>query len=339
MIRVPDGTLRILVQGLRRIRLERHVTDDPYLVGEFAELPDASSSRRRSSRRSRATCRACSARIIALVPYLPEELQLAAANVDDPSALSSLVASTLRLKAEEKQELLELVDVEQRLREVSRDPQPRARGVRARNEDPVTGAVGDGEGPARVLPAPADEGDPGRSSARAIPEQAEVEELRGRIEALELPEEVEKAARRELARLERMPSAAAEYGVIRTYLDWIATLPWGTTTDGQDRPERAREVLDADHFDLEKVKDRIIEHLAVSKLRGDAVGADPLLRRTARRRQDVARPVDRAHARAQVRAPVRRRRPRRGGDPRPPADVHRRDARHASSARSATPSR
>jgi ATP-dependent Lon protease len=104
------------------------------------------------------------------------------------------------------------------------------------------------------------------------PEQAEVNELRASIESLDLPEVVEKAALRELGRLERLPSAAAEYGVIRTYLDWIATLPWGkTTTDNLDLA-RAREVLDEDHFDLEKVKERIIEHLAVSKLRHDASG-------------------------------------------------------------------
>ena len=97
-------------------------------------------------------------------------------------------------------------------------------------------------------------------------------ELRERLEKLELPPEAEKAAMRELGRLERLPAAAAEYGVIRTYLDWIATLPWGvTTTDNLDL-EHARAVLDEDHYDLEKVKDRIIEHLAVSKLRNDPSG-------------------------------------------------------------------
>src|SRR5205807_6093252 len=106
----------------------------------------------------------------------------------------------------------------------------------------------------------------------ADPEQAEIAELRERLEALDLPEDVEKAALRELGRLERLPSAAAEYGVIRTYLDWIVTLPWNiTTTDNLDLA-RARTVLDEDHSDLEKVKDRIIEHLAVSKLRHDASG-------------------------------------------------------------------
>ena len=105
------------------------------------------------------------------------------------------------------------------------------------------------------------------------PEQAEVAELRERLEALgELPEEVRKAADRELSRLEKLPSAAAEYGVIRTYLEWILTLPWRTFTDDNLDLEHAREVLDADHFDLEKVKDRIIEYLAVAKLRNEVSG-------------------------------------------------------------------
>ena len=116
--------------------------------------------------------------------------------------------------------------------------------------------------------------------------------------------------------------------MIRTYLDWILTLPWDKTTEDNLDLEQARRILDEDHFDLEKVKDRIVEYLAVSKLKGDVVRADPLLRRPARRRQDLARPVDRAHARPQVRPHLGRRRPRRGGDPRPPAHVHRRDARH-----------
>jgi ATP-dependent Lon protease len=107
----------------------------------------------------------------------------------------------------------------------------------------------------------------------ADPEQAEIAELRERLEALAgLPEDVRKAADRELARLERLPPAAAEYGVIRTYLEWILTLPWHEFTEDNLDLEHAREVLDADHFDLEKVKDRIIEYLAVAKLRNEISG-------------------------------------------------------------------
>jgi ATP-dependent Lon protease len=270
MIRVPDGTLRILVQGLRRIKIERQVLDDPYLVGEFSELPDQAEETKELEALTR-NVQGLFGRIIGLVPYLPEELQLAAANVDDPSALCSLVASTLRLKTDEKQKLLELVDVEERLREVSRilNRELEVFELGTKIQSQVQSELEKGQREfflrqqMKAIQEELGEGDP---------EQAELEELRGRIDALDLPEEVDKAARRELSRLERLPSAAAEYGVIRTYLDWIATLPWGETTEDKIDLKRAREVLDADHFDLEKVKDRIIEFLAVSKLRGDASG-------------------------------------------------------------------
>jgi ATP-dependent Lon protease len=137
------------------------------------------------------------------------------------------------------------------------------------------------------------------------PEHAEIQELRERLESLELPEEVAKAAFRELGRLERLPAAAAEYGVIRTYLDWIVTLPWNvTTTDNLDL-ERARRVLDEDHYDLEKVKERIIEHLAVSKLRNDPSGqilcfvGPPGVGKTSLG-QSIARTLERKFARLSV---------------------------------------
>jgi ATP-dependent Lon protease len=270
MIRVPDGSLRLLVQGLKRIHLQQLVSDDPYLVAAVDELSDHLVRSKEVEALTR-NVQNLFARVIGLVPYLPEELQLAAANVDDPSALCDLVGSTMRLKTEEKQKLLELVDVDERLREVSlilnRELEMFELGTKIQSQ--VQSELDKGQREFFL-----------RQQLKAIqeelgesdPEQAEVEELRQRIDELDLPEEVEKAARRELARLERLPSAAAEYGVIRTYLDWIATLPWGaTTTDNLDLA-RAREILDEDHYDLEKVKDRIIEHLAVSKLRNDPAG-------------------------------------------------------------------
>ncbi|MDX6474194.1 MAG: ATP-dependent Lon protease [Gaiellaceae bacterium] len=270
MIRVPDGTLRVLVQGLRRIELERRVLEDPYLVGEFVERPDRIEETKELEALTR-NVQGLFGRIIGLVPYLPEELQLAAANVDDPSALCSLVASTLRLKTEEKQQLLELINVQDRLRQVSlilnRELEVFELGTKIQSQVQSELEKGQREfflrQQMKAIQEELGEGDP---------EQAELEELRGRIDELDLPEEVEKAARRELSRLERLPSAAAEYGVIRTYLDWIATLPWGETTEDKIDLKHAREILDTDHFDLEKVKDRIIEFLAVSKLRGDASG-------------------------------------------------------------------
>ncbi|HEY2072505.1 MAG TPA: endopeptidase La, partial [Gaiellaceae bacterium] len=270
MIRVPDGTLRVLVQGLRRVRVERQVQDDPYLVAELSEQPDVVEESKEVEALTR-NVQTLFGRIIGLVPYLPEELQMAATNVDDPSALCSLVASTIRLKTEEKQQLLELVDVGERLHAVSlilnRELEMVELGSKIQSQVQSELEKGQREFFLRQQLKTIQE-----ELGESDPEQAEANELRGRIVELDLPEEVEKTATRELGRLERLPAAAAEYGVIRTYLDWIATLPWGvTTTDNLDLA-RARHVLDEDHYDLEKVKERIVEHLAVSKLRKDPSG-------------------------------------------------------------------
>ncbi len=272
MIKVPDGTLRILVQGIERVRLENRLDVDPYLLGEFSALPDELEETPELEALTR-NVQGLFARIIGLAPYLPEELQLAAANVDDPSALCHLVASTLRtIKTEERQEILEQVNVEQRLRTVSailgRELEVFELGSKIQSQ--VQSEMEKGQREYFL-----------RQQLKAIqqelgeddPEQAEVAELRERLDALTgLSDEVRKAADRELARLEKLPSAAAEYGVIRTYLEWILTLPWGAFTDDNLDLEHARGVLDADHFDLEKVKDRIIEYLAVAKLRNEVSG-------------------------------------------------------------------
>jgi ATP-dependent Lon protease len=303
MIRVPDGTLRILVQGIRRVRLEREVMEEPYLVGEFVEEPDVLAESKEVEALTR-NVQGLFARIIGLVPYLPEELQIAAANVDNPSALCHLVGSTLRLKTEEKQRLLEAADIEGRLRQVSlilnRELEVFELGTKIQSQVQSELEKGQREFFLRQqLKAIQDE------LGETDPEQAEIAELRGRLEELDLPEDVAKAAFRELGRLERLPSAAAEYGVIRTYLDWIATLPWNvTTTDNLDLV-RAREVLDEDHFDLDKVKERIIEHLAVSKLRNDPSGqilcfvGPPGVGKTSLG-QSIARTLERRFARLSV---------------------------------------
>jgi ATP-dependent Lon protease len=270
MIRVPDGTQRILVQGLRRIRLERQVQSDPYFIGEFSDLPDELEESREVEALTR-NVQGLFARIIGLVPYLPEELQIAAANVEDPAALCNLVASTLRLKSEEKQALLEQADVHARLHEVAailnRELEVYELGSRIQSQVQEEMEKGQREfflrQQLKAIQEELGEGDA---------EQAEINELRGRFAEMELPEEARKAADREVARLERLPSAAAEYGVIRTYLDWLVTLPWNKTTPDNLDLEQARRVLDEDHFDLDKVKERILEYLAVSKLKNDLSG-------------------------------------------------------------------
>jgi ATP-dependent Lon protease len=271
LIKVPDGTLRILVQGIDRVRLDKRVQDDPYLIGEFAPVPDVLEETPELEALTR-NVQMLYGRIVGLVPYLPAELELAAANVDDPSALSHLVASTLRLKTEEKQKLLELPDVEERLRELSRvlNQELEVFELGTKIQSQVQSELEKGQREyflrqqMKAIQEELGEGDP---------EQAELQELRERVESAGLPEDVRKAVDRELARLERLPSAAAEYGVIRTYVDWIISLPWSQFTEDNLDLEHAREILDEDHFDLEKVKDRIIEYLAVAKLRGDVSGS------------------------------------------------------------------
>jgi ATP-dependent Lon protease len=270
MIRVPDGTLRILVQGLRRVRLTRVVQDDPYLVGEFEEQPDVITREKEIAALAR-NVETLFSRIIALVPYLPDELQLAATNADDPSALANLIATTMRLKTSEKQELLEEADVEARLRQLTvilnRELELLELGTKIQSQ-----VHSEMEKSQREYFL--------RSQLKAIQEelgegdeqQAEIAELRAQIEDANLPEEAEKQARRELDRLAKLPSAAAEYGVIRTYLEWILSLPWNATTEDDLDLENGRKILDEDHYDLEKVKERIIEHLAVSKLKHDLSG-------------------------------------------------------------------
>jgi ATP-dependent Lon protease len=270
MIRVPDGSLRILVQGIGRIRLERPVQEEPYLIGEFTEVADVVEETPELEALLRSVQNEFG-RLISLVPYLPAELELAAANVDDPSALSHLVASTLRLKTEEKQHLLEEPDVSVRLRELlgilGRELEVVELGTKIQSQVQSEMEKGQREFFLRQqLKAIQDELGEGDD------QQAELNELREQIEAKSLPEDAKKAADRELGRLEKLPPAAAEYGVIRTYLDWILSLPWTESTEDNLDLEHAREILDEDHYDLEKVKERILEYLAVSKLKNDLSG-------------------------------------------------------------------
>jgi ATP-dependent Lon protease len=270
MIKVPDGTLRILVQGLQRVRLVDPVQEEPYLLADLEELPDIVPDSPDVEALTR-NVQQQFAHIIGMTPYLPEELQLAAANVDDPSALCHLIASTLRLKTDERQELLELVNVEERLRAISlilsREIEMSELGSKIQSQ--VASEIDKGQREfflRQQLKAIQDELGEGDE------QQAEINELRGQLEEKNLPDHVLKAALRELSRLEKLPSAAAEYGVIRTYLDWIISLPWSEFTEDDLDLKHARQILDEDHFDLEKVKDRIVEYLAVSKLKNDLSG-------------------------------------------------------------------
>ena len=268
MIKVPDRTVRILVQCGQRVELGDFVATAPYLIARITEAPDelVQSEELEGLRRN---VQSTFSRIIEDLPYLPEELQLAVANLDDPAELAHLIGGALRIKTEEKQRLLEERNVTRRLRLLSE--------ILARELELVE--IG-----SRIQTQVHSEMERGqreyflRQQLRAIQEelgevdeqQAEAEELRKQLEEANLPEQARTAADRELSRFERLPPQSAEHGVIRSYLEWLATLPWSrSTTDNLDL-KHARTVLDRDHYDIERVKDRILEFLAVRKLNPEA---------------------------------------------------------------------
>jgi ATP-dependent Lon protease len=275
MMRLTDGTLRVLVQGGQRVRIEGWVSTEPYLVAEIAPAPDVVVQNNELTALMR-NVQQTFTDIVEQVPYLPQELQIMVANVEDPSALTHLIASALRLRTDEKQALLEELDVAKRLRRLSE--------ILARELEVV--AIG-----SKIQSQVQSELEKGqreyflRQQLKAIQEelgesdevQAEVNELRDQLAATELPEEVRKQADRELSRLARLQPAMAEYGVVRNYLEWIASLPWDTSTIDNLDLAHARTVLDEDHYDIEQVKDRILEFLAVRSLNPDAPGSILLL--------------------------------------------------------------
>ncbi len=270
MMRMPDGTLRILVQGGERIKLVDYVSEDPYLVARIQPLPDVLEPSPELEALTRNVQNTFS-EIIEQIPYLPEELQLAVANFDEPSALGHLIAGALRISVEEKQELLEQVNVSKRLRRLSEILTRELEVVRlgTKIQSQVESEIDKGQREyflRQQMKAIQDELGEGDE------QQAEINELRERVEQAKLPEEAQKAAERELGRLEKLPPAAAEYGVIRSYLEWILDLPWNEETEDDLDISHAREVLDEDHYDLEEVKDRILEYLAVRKLNPESPG-------------------------------------------------------------------
>ena len=270
MIKLPDGTMRILVQGLQRVRTGAFTQVEPYLRADVEKIDDVVDAGKEMDA-LRATLLSVFSKIVALVPYLPEELEMAAANVEEPGPLTFLVASTMRIKAEDKQALLEESDVEQRMRRLvsilTQELDVLELGSKIQSD--VRSEIDKGQREYFL-----------RQQLKAIQQElgetneqeAEINELRQKVDELKLPEEADKAARRELDRLANISPQSAEYPVIRTYLDWIITLPWTVSSEDNLDIGHAREILDRDHYDLEKVKDRILEFLAVRKLKADLHG-------------------------------------------------------------------
>ena len=268
MLKVPDGSLRILVHGAQRVVIGEYVATEPYLIARITEAPDEVTPSPELEALHR-NVQSTFSQIIQEVPYLPEELQLAVANLEDPAELAHMIAGALRISTEEKQALLEERDVAKRLRLLSeslaRELELVEIGTRIQSQ--VQSEMEKGQREYFL-----------RQQLKAIQEelgevdeqQAEASELREQIEAAGLPEHALKQAERELERFERLPPQSAEHGVIRTYLEWLASLPWSKSTEDNLDLKHARKQLDEDHYDIDRVKDRILEFLAVRKLKPDA---------------------------------------------------------------------
>jgi ATP-dependent Lon protease len=271
MVRLPDDTLRVLVQGGQRVHLDEWEQTEPYLIAQVSELADIVSAGPQLTALMRNVQRDFAA-IAGQVPYLPEELSTMVSSVEDPVLLSHLISGALRLPATDKQSLLEELDVAKRLRTLSEVLASERQVVEIGSEiqSQVQSELQKGQREfflRQQLKTIQDELGEGDEA------QAEANELREQLEALKLPDEVSKQVDRELGRLGRLQPAMAEYGVVRTYLEWIASLPWDTSTEDNLDLKHAREVLDDDHYDIEKVKDRILEFLAVRSLNPDARGS------------------------------------------------------------------
>ena len=263
--KTQDGTILLFVQGLERIRIDEFVETEPYLKARITPIPEQVEESVELEALMRNIMDLFS-QLVALVPYLSDEVMMMVQNIDDPIQLAYFVATALRMEIEAAQEILEIDDVTEKLRRLTgalgRELEVLELGKKIQKE-----AQGNLEKVQREYFL--------REQLKAIRRElgeedeqtVEIEEYRQRIRACGMPEEAEKEGLRELSRMEKMPTAAAEYSVIKTYLDWMVNLPWSITSEDSLDVARAHEVLDEDHYGLEDIKKRILEFLAVRKLR------------------------------------------------------------------------
>jgi ATP-dependent Lon protease len=264
LAKAPDGTLTLIVQGLVRIQIEEFVEEFPYLRARVRTIPEGTESSLEVEALRRSVLQSFR-RLVDLSPAVPEEMGAMLAEVDDPLQIAYAIANQIDTELEEAQELLEmnsLTDKMHRLMGIlTQEVEVLELGRKIKSE-----AQSEMQQRQREYFL--------REQQKAIQrelgeadEQMEVEEFRQKIEELGMPEEARQEAERELERLSKVPSASPEYSVIRTYLDWLTSLPWDVQTEDNLDIVHAREVLDEDHYDLDDIKERILEFLAVRKLR------------------------------------------------------------------------
>jgi ATP-dependent Lon protease len=268
-ITAPDGTNHLICQGEQRFRVLDYLTGWPFFVARTEKIPEPGPNSDQIEARF-VHLKGQAIEAIQLLPQAPNELLATIQGVDSPGALADLVATFMDATPDEKQEILETVDLEARMERVSRLLAHRIEVLRLSREiGRDTKASLDARNREVLL----------REQMAAIQRQlgeadegktAEIAELDKAIANARMPKEVEDQARKELRRLQRMPEAAGEYGMVRTYLDWLVDLPWALPEEAPIDIAAARRVLDEDHFGLEKIKRRIIEYLAVRKLAPDS---------------------------------------------------------------------
>src|ERR1700691_2417790 len=270
MLRYPDQSVRVLVQGLARIELGEFTQRDPFFLAHVKRLVEPVTSDKEIDA-LHAHLVSQFSKFVSLVPYLPDELQVMAMKVKEASRLADMVASYLKIPVEEAQDLLATLDVRGRLEKLiailSREIEMLELGHKIQSQVQTELNKNQREYYLRqqlkAIQKELGEGDP-RSS--------EVEEIEKKIEEAKMSPEARKVADKELERLKMIPPESAEHTVVRTYLDWLVSLPWGVSTEDNLDIRHARQVLDEDHYDLEKIKERILEFLAVRKLKNDTKG-------------------------------------------------------------------
>jgi ATP-dependent Lon protease len=273
MFRFPDGSLRLVVQGVHRFRVLQVVQYKPYVKAQIEIIRETVRPEHDIEVQALAqSVLGLFQRVVELSPTLSDELQALAANIQEPSRLADFVAGSLQsLSTAQKQEILEVLDVRIRLDRLNKilvkDLEVLEVGNKIQSQVKTELQKNQREYYLReqmkAIQKELGEGDD---------QQRETSELRDKIEAAGMPAEAKKEALRELDRLSKMSPAAAEYTVARTYLDWLVAMPWSKRTEVEIDLVKAKEVLDNDHYDLEKVKERILEYLAVRKMKPDIKG-------------------------------------------------------------------
>jgi ATP-dependent Lon protease len=264
VVQLQDGTVRAIVQGQARIKVEGFSQTDPFLRATIRELPVPKPADVEVEALMKSVQAQMEQYVQAGAP-VPPEAAVAARNITEPGLLADMTAYSPDMTTEQRQELLETVDVVARLKLVSNflARQVEVHELKGKIQSEVKSEM-DKTQREYIL----------REQMKAIqrelgeedPQQAEVNELREKVEAAGMPEEVKARALKEVDRMSRIPSASPEVGVIRTYVDWLASLPWNVTTDDRYDIKEAAKILDEDHFGLEKIKERILEYLAVRSL-------------------------------------------------------------------------